>query len=199
MLKKLAAISLAVGALVLAAPAGASAATPDGVLLTSDSYADGPDVRLSKAVVDICEVSTITFGDGYFRSAETVPVSISGVDAADATYSGNVANADGGLMLSFRPPADGEGTYAVAFHGSRSYTAYIAVSGGRDSAASCDHDPGVAPAGLELPLTGAGPASGLELALTGGGASPWVLGGAAVALAAGGVLVAVGITRRRRA
>ena len=57
---------------------------------------------------------------------------------------------------------------------------------------SCDHDPGVASTGTELPLTG----GGLELALTGGNVSPWVLGGGAAALVAGGVLVATGVTRR---
>lgn len=195
MLKKLAAISLTAGALVLAAPAVASAAPTGLAPVESDSYAETPKVTVDKPIVDICEVSTIVFGAGYFLPGENVAVSISGLNAADAAISGNVAAADGGLVLTFRPPSDGEGSYGVAFAGSRSYTAHITVSHGHDAAVNCDHDPGVAPAGTELPLSG----DGIELALTGGGASPWVIGGGAVALAAGGALIAAGVARRKRA
>lgn len=185
MLKKLAAISLTAGALVLFAPAVASA----------DSYAEPPKVNVDSPVVDTCEVSAVVFGPGYFEPSETVAVGVSGLNAARASYSGNVANAEGGMVLSFRPPADGDGTYELAFTGSRSYSALITVSQGHDAAVSCYHDPGVAPTGTELPLTG----SAIELALTGGGVSPWALGGGAVTLAAGGVLIAAGASRRKRA
>lgn len=192
MLKKLAAISLTVGALVLMAPVAANAAT--AVPAASDSYATPPSVSVDDPIIDICQVSTIVFGAGWFQPSENVGVSVSGLNAADSAVSGNTAAADGSLVLTFRPPSNGEGSYSVAFAGSRSYTATITVSHGHDSASSCDHDPTVASAGSELPLTG-----GTELALTGGSVSPWVLGGGAAALVAGGALVAVGISRRKRA
>lgn len=194
MLKKLAAISLTAGALVLIAPTVATAA-PAFPVATSDSYAETPGVKVSDPIIDMCEVSTVVFGPGYFLPSENVGVSVSGLNAADSSVSGNTAGTDGGLTLTFRPPSDGEGSYAIAFAGSRSYTATITVSQGHDAAVSCDHDPGVAAAGSELPLTG----SGIELALTGGSVSPWVLGGGAVALVAGGALVAAGAARRKRA
>ncbi|MCM3779325.1 hypothetical protein [Microbacterium hydrocarbonoxydans] len=190
MLKKLAAISLTAGALVLMAPVAASAA-PSG----SDSYADTPRVSVGDPVIDICEVSTVVFGPGYFQPSENVGVSVSGANAGAAAVSGNTAAADGSLLLTFRPPSDGEGSYSLAFSGSRSYTALITVSHGHDAAASCDHDPGVVAAGTEMPLTG----DGLELALTGGSVSPWLLGAGAAAFIGGGALVATGIVRRRRA
>ena len=197
MLKKLAAISLTAGALVLAAPAIATAA-PSVPTASSDSYPAPPGVKVGDPIIDICEVSTIVFGPAYFLPGENVNVSVSGLNAAKAAVSGNVAASDGSLTLTFRPPSDGEGSYAVAFNGSRSYTATITVSHGHDAAASCDHDPGVATAGSELPLTG-GSNGGFELALTGGSVSPWILGGGAAALVAGGALVAVGASRRKRA
>lgn len=187
MLKKLAVIGLTAGALVLSAPAVASAA---------DSYVEPPGASVDSPVIDTCEVSSIVFGDGYFEPGENVAVGISGANAANASYSGNIANAEGGMVLSFRPPADSTGAYKVAFDGTRSYTALVTVSHGHDAAVSCDHDPAVAAAaGTELPLTG----GGIELALTGGTASPWLLGSGAAVLAAGGVLIAVGATRRKRA
>jgi hypothetical protein len=194
MLKKLAAISLTAGALVLIAPTVAIAA-PVAPAATSDSYPETPDVRVKDPIIDICEVSTIVFGPGYFLPSENVGVSVSGLKAADSSVSGNTAGADGSLTLTFRPPADGEGSYGISFSGSRSYTATITVSHGHDAATSCDHDPAVAAAGTELPLTG----GTIELALTGGSVSPWVLGGGAVALVAGGALVAAGAARRKRA
>ncbi|WKT89214.1 hypothetical protein QYR02_17510 [Microbacterium maritypicum] len=194
MLKKLAVISLAAGALVLVAPTVATAA-PTVPAASSDSYPTPPGAKVGDPIIDICEVSTIVFGPGYFLESENVNVSVSGYNAGKAAVSGNIAGADGSLTLTFRPPSDGEGSYAVAFNGSRSYTATITVSHGHDAATSCDHDPGVASAGSELPLT----SGGIELALTGGSVSPWVLGGGAAALVAGGALVAVGASRRKRA
>ena len=194
MLKKLAVISLAAGALVLVAPTVATAA-PTVPAASSDSYPTPPGAKVGDPIIDICEVSTIVFGPGYFLESENVNVSVSGYNAGKAAVSGNIAGADGSLTLTFRPPSDGEGSYAVAFNGSRSYTATITVSHGHDAATSCDHDPGVASAGSELPLT----SGGIELALTGGSVSPWVLGGGAAALVAGGALVAVGTSRRKRA
>lgn len=193
MLKKLAAISLTAGALVLMAPAVASAAP--NVPFEDDSYANTPRVKVGDPIIDICEVSTVAFGAGYFQPSENVGVSVSGLDAGDAAISGNTAAADGSLLVTFRPPSDGEGSYSLSFAGTRSYTATITVSHGHDSASSCDHDPGVVAAGTELPLTG----GGIELALTGGEVSPWVLGGGAAALVAGGALVATGVARRKRA
>lgn len=193
MLKKLAVISLTVGALVLSAPIAADAAT--ATTAASDSYAGTPSVSVDDPIIDICEVSTIVFGAGWFQPSENVGVSVSGLNAADSAVSGNTAAADGSLVLTFRPPSNGDGAYGIAFSGSRSYTATITVSHGHDSVSNCDHDPTVAAAGSELPLTG----TGTELALTGGSVSPWILGGGAAALVAGGALVAVGITRRKNA
>lgn len=192
MLKKLAVISLTAGVLVLAAPAVASAASSAVPASTAtSSYAEEPRVSIDDAIIDVCEVSTISFGAGYFTAGERVGVSVSGLDSADASISGNTAGADGSLVVTFRPPSDGDGTYGVTFSGSeRSYTATVTVTD-----ADCDHDPGAAPAGTEL----SDGDSGLELALTGGSVSPWILGGGALALAAGGVLVAAGVVRRRRA
>lgn len=195
MLKKLAAISLAAGALVFIAPTVATAApvVPDAA---SDSYPSPPGVKVDDAIIDTCEVSTIVFGSGYFLPSENVNVSVSGLNAGESAVSGNTAAADGSLTVTFRPPSDAEGSYAVAFGGSRPYTATITVSHGHDAAVTCGHDPAVvAPAGTELPLTG----DGFELALTGGSVSPWVLGGGAVALVAGGALVAAGAARHKRA
>ena len=186
MLKKLAAISLTAGALVLAVPATASAAP-------GDSYAEPPSVLVDTPVVDVCGESTVVFEPGYFQPGETVSVGVSGAKAADASYSGNVASAEGAMELSFSPPADGEGNYSIAFSGTRSYTAVITVARAHDAAAGCDQDPAAAPAGSEVPQTGE-----LALAVTGGGVSPSVIGGSLVALAAGGLLVAAGVARRRR-
>ncbi|MDF2506562.1 MAG: hypothetical protein K0Q52_421 [Microbacterium sp.] len=195
MLKKLAAISLTAGALVLVAPAVATAAPSSVPTASSDSYPSPPGVKVGDPVIDTCEVSTIVFGPGYFLPSENVNVSVSGLNGGNAALSGNTAATDGSMTLTFRPPSDGEGSYAVSFGGSRSYTATITVAHGHDAASTCDHDPGVAPAGAEMPLTG----DGFELALTGGSVSPWVLGGGAAALVAGGTLVAVGASRRKRA
>ncbi|MBS0025586.1 hypothetical protein [Microbacterium paraoxydans] len=194
MLKKLAAISLTAGALVLVAPTIATAAPtiPDA---SYDSYPSPPGAKVGDPIIDVCEVSTIVFGPGYFLPSENVGVSVSGKNAGKAAVSGNTAAADGSMTLTFRPPTDGDGSYAVAFAGSRPYTATITVSHGHDAASSCDHDPAVAPAGTELPLT----SGGMELALTGGSVSPWILGGGAAALVAGGALVTTGIVRRKRA
>ncbi|MFT4260678.1 hypothetical protein [Microbacterium sp.] len=192
MLKKLAAIGLTVGALVIAAPVAANAA---------DDYTTPPGVNVDDPIVDICEVSTIVFGPGWFAPSETVSVSVSGYNAGAASVSGNTASADGSLVLSFRPPSDAQGNYAVTFtrtqteggNGPQSYTAQVTVS--TSSSSGCHHDPVIAAAsGTELPLTGA-----TELALTGGDVSPWVLGGGAAALVAGSALVAVGAARRKRA
>ncbi|OAN41292.1 hypothetical protein [Microbacterium sp. H83] len=193
MLKKLAAISLTAGALVLMAPAVASAAPT--VPTADDSYANTPRVAVDDPIIDTCEVSSVAFGAGYFQPSENVGVSVSGQNAGDSAISGNTAAADGSLLVTFRPPTDGQGSYSLAFAGTRSYTATITVSQGQDAAASCDRDPGVAAAGTELPLTG----GSLELALTGGEVSPWVLGGGAAALVAGGALVVTGVARRKRA
>lgn len=194
MLKKLAALSLAAGVIVLAAPTAASAAP-------SDSYADKPGVTVDDPIIDICDVSTIAFGPGSFEPGEVVSVSVSGLDAADAQISGNTAAGDGSLTVSFRAPAGGSGAYAITFTSAAAataraaisqYTAVITVSG----TSSCAHDPGVAAAGSDLPLSGDGSA---ELALTGGNISPWVIGGGAAALAVGGGLVVIGAARRKRA
>ncbi len=122
MLKKLAAISLTAGALVLMAPAVASAAPSTVPAASSDSYTTPPGVKVGDPVIDICEVSTIVFGPGYFLPSENVSVSVSGLNAGNAAVSGNTAATDGSLTLTFRPPSDGEGSYAVSFAGSRSYT-----------------------------------------------------------------------------
>ncbi|MGW8484281.1 hypothetical protein ACWGJP_14205 [Microbacterium sp. NPDC055903] len=199
MLKKLAAISLTAGALVLAAPAVATAA-PSGLahVSASDPYANDPRAWVDDPIIDVCDVSTVTFGAGYFLPGERLGVSVSGLDAANATYSGSTAAADGGLVLTFRPPSGGSGSYAITFTGAeRSYTATITVSSSHDDASSCDHDPGVAAAGTELPLSGS--SSNMELALTGASVSPWVLGGGAIAAAGGGILIATAAVRRRRA
>lgn len=192
MMKKLAVTGLIAGALVLSAPAVASAAPLDTTPASSAPYTEPPKVTVDTPVVDVCESSTIVFGPEYFQPGENVGVGISGSNATEASYSGNVANGDGGMVLSFRPPADGDGAYDIVVSGSRSYTATVTVSRGHDSSVMCEHDPGVAPASTELPLTG-----GIELALTGGGVSPWVVGGGVAAMAAGGLLVASAVARRR--
>ncbi|WP_243224824.1 hypothetical protein [Microbacterium sp. CIAB417] len=218
MLKKMAVIGLTAGALVLAAPAAASAAsfeTPP----PPNTYAETPRVSVGDPIITPCEASTIAFSAGYFLPGERVSVSVSGHNAGDASISGNTAAGDGSLVVSFRPPSDGEGSYSLSFAGGahsggaglsaasgsliataaqdREYTATVTVVQAGGVGPSCEQDPGVAPSGTELPLTGSTD-SGMELALTGGSASPWILGGGAVALAAGGVLIAAGAARRRR-
>lgn len=198
MLKKLAAISLIAGAAVFVAPAVATA---------DDSYSDKPSVTVDDPIIDNCDVSTIMFGPGSFPAGETVGVSVSGLAAADAALSGNVAAADGSLTVTFRPPRGGSGAYAITFTSSAGastarvasiasigqYTAVITVDG---RTSTCPRDPAVsAAAGSELPLSGDG---SIELALTGGGVSPWLVGGGAAALVAGGGLFAVGVARRKR-
>lgn len=198
MLKKLAAISLIAGAAVFVAPAVATA---------DDSYSDKSSVTVDDPIIDNCDVSTIMFGPGSFPAGETVGVSISGLDAADAALSGNVAAGDGSLTVTFRPPRSGSGAYAITFTSSAGattarvasiasigrYTAVITVDG---RTSTCPREPAVsAAAGSELPLSADG---SIELALTGGGVSPWLVGGGAAALVAGGGLFAVGIARRKR-
>jgi hypothetical protein len=189
MLKKLAVIGLTAGALVLVAPVAATAAsfeTPTGVRST---YAEEPGVTLKHPIIDVCEASTIAFTAGYFVPGERVAVSVSGANAAAASVSGDVAGSDGSLVVSFRPPADGGGTYSVTFSSTArtggvaspgtarsevpitpgsGYTATITVTEDTGANSPCHQDPGPAQAGTELPLTG----DGMELALTGGGASP---------------------------
>lgn len=194
MLKKLATISLTAGALIFVAPTIATASPSSVPAASADTYSTPPGVKVDDPIIDICEVSTMVFEPGYFLPSEDITISVSGLNAGDAALSGNTAAADGSLTLTFRPPSDGEGSYAVAFKGSRSYTATITVSHGYHAASSCDQDPAIAPAGSELPLSG----GGLELALTGASVSPWVLGGSAVALVAGGAIVAAGASRRKR-
>ncbi|PKI92064.1 hypothetical protein CW368_04250 [Actinomycetales bacterium SN12] len=189
MLKKMAAISLTAAVLVLTAPAVATAAP--SAPPESDSYAGAPRAGISDPVIGICEASTVVFGTAYFQPSETVAVSVSGLNAESAGISGNTAAGDGSMVVSFTPPSNGEGSYALAFSGSRSYTATIVVSHGRDAATSCDHDPGVAAAVAQS-------ASGPALAATGGDVSPWLLGGGALALLAGGTLVGVSASRRSR-
>ena len=108
MLKKLAAISLTAGVLVLMAPAVASAAPV--VPTESDSYSGTPRVGVDDPIIDICDVSTVAFGAGYFLPSENVGVSVSGLNAGDSAVSGNTAAADGSLLVTFRPPSDGEGS-----------------------------------------------------------------------------------------
>ncbi|MFB7251811.1 hypothetical protein [Microbacterium sp. NPDC056234] len=226
MLKKMAVIGLTAGALFLAAPTAATAAsfeTPAPVP-TPQKYAETPRVSVGHPIIDTCEASTITFGAGYFLPGERVDVSVSGLNAAAARISGDIAAGDGSLVVSFRPPSDGEGTYSLTFSRaartggstagdpaastladaavSTGYTATITVVGG-GIGSDCEQDPAPAPAGTELPLTGSSAStgstgSGMELALTGGSLSPWIIGGGALALTAGGVLVAAGAARRRR-
>lgn len=167
MLKKLVSLTLATGALILAAPLAASASTPS----TVDSYAKPPEVTIDQPVIETCGTSTIAFRTGYFLPDEDVSVEVAGTNAADATYSGEVADGAGALALSFRPPADGEGRYSVALSGSRSYTALITVKKA-DESTTCG------------------------LARTGGGVEPWMIGTGALALAAGGILVATSVRRR---
>ncbi|WP_404475499.1 hypothetical protein [Microbacterium aerolatum] len=183
MRKELAVISLAIGALVLCAPVAASAASADSAPLIAHSYAKPPDVTVDHPVIDTCELSSIVFSAGFFVPGEDVGVGISGANAADASYSGTVADAEGALALTFRPPADGNGRYTVSFDGSRSYAALITVSHGHDATVSCDHDPAVAPA------------SATGLARTGADVPPWVIGGGAIALLAGGVLLTAAARR----
>jgi hypothetical protein len=199
MLKKLAAISLAAGVILLAGPTAATAADPG-------PYAEKPKVTVDDPIIDICDVSTIVFGAGSFLPGEQVGVSVSGINAAEAAVSGNTAAGDGSLTVTFRPPSGGSGSYAITFTsggvatttaaavaaGIGQYTAVITVN---DAASTCERDPAVAAAGTELPLTG----SPMELALTGGDVSPWLIGGGAAALAVGGGILVVATTRRKRA
>jgi hypothetical protein len=221
MLKKMAVIGLTAGALLLAAPTAASAASFEVPAPPPGTYAENPRVSVGDPIIETCEAATISFGAGYFLPGERVNVAVSGLNSAAAAISGDVASGDGSLVVSFRPPSDGEGTYSLTFSGgahsggaaapgdlagarssagsvtpSRDYTATITVleSGvGSD----CEQDPAPAPADTELPLTGSND-SGIELALTGGSVSPWFIGGGALALTAGGVLIATGVARRRR-
>ena len=212
MLKKMAVIGLTAGALFLASPTAANAASFEipAPAPSPHLYAETPRVSVGDPIIDTCEASTVSFGAGYFLPGERVDISVSRVNAAAARISGDVAAGDGSLVVSFRPPADGEGTYSLAFSGNarsggsgadgtraastvpRGYTATITVDG---SGSGCAQDP--APADTELPLSGSAD-SGMELALTGGSLSPWIIGGGALALTAGGVLLAAGAARRRR-
>ena len=229
MLKKMAVIGLTAGALLMIAPTTATAASFETPAPTPSprTYAETPRVSVGDPIIDTCEASTIAFGAGYFLPGERVGVSVSGLNAATAAVSGTIADGAGGLVVSFRPPADGAGTYSLTFAGSAGsarsggsavsgtpadttalattvtgpdYTATITVVGSGIEG-DCEMDP--APAGTELPLTGSAEStgssgSGMELALTGGSVSPWIIGGGALALTAGGVLIAAGAARRRR-
>ncbi len=190
MLKKLAAIGLTVGALVLIAPAAANAAPVSPLAAASGSYAEPPRVDVDDPIIDICEVSTIAFGTGYFQPSEKVAVSVSGHHAENASISGATAAADGSMVVTFRPPSDGDGSYAVSFSGSRSYTATITVSQGHDSSVSCDHDPAVAGRTREAPNWRSPAAARCRRG---------ILGGGALALAGGGALVITSLARRKRA
>lgn len=200
MLKKMAVLSLAVGALVLSAPVAANAA--------SDPYAKPPGASVDDPIIDTCGESTVAFDAGYFQPSETVGVTVSGTDADSATVSGDTATDDGSLAVTFRPSSDAEGTYAIAVTGSKSYTATVTVSAGScgggavttgSPAAQLSTATGTADPGTTVTGEKATGASVAGLATTGGSVSPWLIGGGAVALIAGASLTAVGMARRKDA
>lgn len=184
MLRHIALTGVAAGLLLLAAPAASYAADP---------YVTDPRTTVDDPVIEPCEVSTFRFGSGYFLAGESVAVSVSGLHSESAEISGTVAAADGSLVVSIRVPTNGDGEYAVTFTGAeRSHEGTFTVVNGGNAPGSCDASSS-ASAGTELPLT-----SGTELALTGGSVSPWLVGAGALAVVAGGALVATGVVRRSR-
>lgn len=191
--KKVAAIGLVVAALTLSFPSVASAET--------DSYAGNPSVRVQDAAIKSCQRSQVLFDAGYFAPGSPVAVDVAGPAADRVSTSGDTASADGSLIVSFQPVRGQAGVYTVTFSGTapaapptreatvpRSYSAVISVT----SDGSCR-----APAAVTSTRT-AGADSESALAATGGSASPWLLGGGALALLAGGTLVGVNASRRRR-
>lgn len=208
MLKKLAAVSLAVGALVLTAPVAANAA--------SDPYAKPPGASVDDPIIDTCGESTVAFGAGYFQPSETVGVTVSGTDSDSATVSGDTAAGDGSLAVTFSPSSDAEGTYAIAVTGSRSYTATVTVSSGpcggeQVTTGTPAEQASTGAAGTGATRTGTTVsgatadsekgtgASAAGLAATGASVSPWLVGGGAAALVAGASFAAVGVARRKNA
>lgn len=185
---KVAAIGLVLAALTLSVPSVASAET--------ESYAGNPSVRVQNASIKSCERSQVLFDAGYFAPGSPVAVDVAGPAAERVSTSGDTAAADGSLVVSFQPVAGQGGVYAVTFTGTapalrdvgapRTYSTVISVT----SEGSC---PGPAAAGVSRST----PASA-ALAPTGGSASPWLLGGSALALVAGTTLVGVSASRRSR-
>lgn len=189
--KKVAAIGVVVAALTLSFPSVASAAE-------SDSYAGNPSVRVQDAAIKSCQRSQVMFDAGYFSPGSPVSVGVAGPAADRVSTSGDTAAADGSLVFSFQPVAGQAGVYTVTFTGTapsaqparavtvpRTYSAIISVT----SDGSCRAPASVAAVGA--------PADS-ALAATGGAPSPWLLGGGALALVAGGTLVGVGASRRSR-
>lgn len=186
MLKQVAVTGVAVGLLLLAAPAASYAADP---------YVTDPRTTVDDPVIEPCEVSTFRFGAGFFLAGEDVAVSVSGLNGESAPISGTVAADDGSLVVSIGVPPGVDGEYAVTFTGAqRSHLGSFTVVNGGNAPGSCS-DAVAAPAGTELPLSSG---TGIELALTGGSVSPWLIGAGALAVVAGGALVATGVVRRSR-
>jgi hypothetical protein len=179
--KKLAVLGVALGILAMGAPAAAFAETDD----TYTPYVLPAAVTIENPVITPCETASIVFGTGYWLANETVQVTASGARVGGASFTPSVAaSTDGSLTATFQPPADGDGVYDITFSSAtQSYTAPITVTGGRDAAASCQHDPVV----------------DQSLALTGGGTSPWLYGVGGGLLVAGSALITVTVLRRRRA
>ena len=102
MLKKMAVIGLTAGALFLAAPTAANAASFEipAPAPSPHLYAETPRVSVGDPIIDTCEASTVSFGAGYFLPGERVDISVSGVNAAAARISGDVAAGDGSLVVS---------------------------------------------------------------------------------------------------
>lgn len=191
--KKVAAIGLVLAALTLSFPSVASAET--------DSYAGNPSVRVQDAAIKSCQRSQVMFDAGYFSPGSPVSVGVAGPAADRVSTSGDTAAADGSLIFSFQPVMGQAGVYTVTFTGTapaaqlaraatvpRTYSAVISVT----SDGSCR-----TPAATASTRT-AGADARPALAATGGSVSPWMLGGGALALLAGGTLVGVNASRRRR-
>ena len=179
--KKLVVLGVALGMLAMGAPAAAFAETDD----TYTPYVLPAAVSIENPVITPCETASVVFGTGYWLANETIEVTATGARVGGASFTPSVAaSSDGSLTASFLPPTDGEGIYNITFtSASQSYTAPITVTGGRDAAANCEHDPVV----------------DQSLALTGGGTSPWVYGVGGGLLVAGSALITVTVLRRRRA
>jgi LPXTG-motif cell wall-anchored protein len=182
MWKKTAAACVIAGTVVLGAPMAASAETADDTV----GYVEPTGVTVNPVGIEPCLTSTVTFGARYWAPSEAVAIEVEGYHAADASIPASAtASADGSLVTTFVPPADGREDYGITFTAaSRSYTAVIAVTDGVDASASCDHDPGADPAAL---------------ASTGSDTAPWIAVAGAGMLVAGVAVIATRTAARRRA
>lgn len=186
MITKRVLVGLVAGLLLAAAPVASYASTGAGT--ETDNYVTPNGVTLDPSIVDPCGTSYVDFPAGYWVAGERIDLEVTGQYAAGTRYDTPLAAAaDGSLHSEIHAPQGGVGVYNLTFRGtSRQYVGALTVTADVFDDPSCQTGQAAA-------------VSASALAVTGGGVPVWVIGTGAGLLVAGGIVVGVGVARRRRA